>query len=141
MYCRGEDTWKNQIQLDVMEFLESVQTDKSELRSILSGGRSTVAAVVAAFFVGWALTAVAPQSVVHYYPNITDAVIFTLGSFGLMVVRFRNWIHPLVKISDVRSHPTNYRLDKLAVTAVLLTIIIMLVRCVLEGGPFIRPEF
>ena len=138
LYCVGDSDWRDKIKHGVVEQLNSVQTTKSRLRGQITGIRATGVAVLAALFVGWAVAAVAPQSVVHYKPTFSDAFIFSLGIFGLLIVRFRNWAHPYIWIGHDRSFPTKQRIEKLGLGAILLTFAVLTFRWLLEPGPFLR---
>lgn len=138
LYCAGPPDWRDKIQYSVMEYLNSVQTIKDHLRSRLTGKSATTVAVLASLFVGWAVAAVAPQSVIHYFPKLLDAIIFTLGIFGLLIIRFRNWVHPYILIGHGSSYPTKRRIELLAAYAVLITFCILVFRWLIEPGPFLR---
>ena len=137
LYCVGDSDWRDKIKYGVVEYLNSVQTTKSRLRGQITGIRATGVAVLAALFVGWAVAAVAPQSVVHYNPTFSDGFVFSLGIFGLLIVRFRNWVHPYIWIGQDRSFPTKQRIKKLGIGTILLTFAILTFRWLLEPGPFL----
>ena len=141
MYCRGNDDWYSEVRNRVKSYVRSNQTAWSQLRSELTGGKATAAAVIGAFFVGWALTVVAPQSIVHYFPTPVDALIFSVGTFGLLIVRFRNWVHPYVQISHKESHPSKRRIAKIGLTTLAITLFIVILRGLVGPGPFIRWTF
>jgi len=138
LYCIGEADWRDKIKRETKEYFNSVQTAESRLRGKIAGVRATGAAVLAALFVGWAATAVAPQSVVNYYPTLLDAIVFSIGVFGLLIVRFRNWVHPYIWIEHDRSFSTKLRIGALGIATILITFAILTVRYLIEPGPFLR---
>jgi hypothetical protein len=138
LYCRGDPGWIEEIQRELVDYLCSIQTKESRLREWLTGIRAGGVTVLAALFVGWAVAAIAPQSISHYFPKLSDAIIFSIGVFGLFVVRFRNWLHPYIWIGYNRSHPTKKRAVKLGAASILLTATVLMSRYLMGPGPFLR---
>ena len=138
IYSTGEPDWRNTIEYRVKQYLYSVQSKESWLREPLAGKRATVVAVLGALFVGWAIADIAPQSIVHYYPTIGDVLTFALGVFVLLLVRFRNWVHPYVLIEYNQPHPTKERMANLAMYVVFIAISILMLRWWMGPGPLLR---
>lgn len=138
LYCDGDPDWVKMILSEIPEYLKSIQTAKSHLRDQLVGEKVAVLATLAALFAGWALPSIAPQPVVHYFPTLSDGFIFAIGLFGLSVLRFRNWIHPYVRISSSQSHPTERRLTSMIFCVLAFTVFVLLVRYLLGPGPLLN---
>lgn len=138
LYCEGDPDWESVILSEIPEYIESIQTDKSRLRDQLVGQKVAVLATLAALFAGWALPSIAPQPLVHYYPTLSDGFVFSLGLFGLSVLRFRNWIHPYVRVGSNHSYPTERRILSIVISVVVFTSTVLLLRFLLESGPLLN---
>lgn len=138
LYCMGDSDWRGKIQSEIKSYFDSAQTKKSWFRGQLAGARATGVAVSAAVFVGWAASSISPQALVHYFPTLSDAFLFFIGTFGLLIVRYRNWVHPYIWIRHGRHHPTRSRVGMLAIAATLVTFVVLVFRWSAGPGPFLR---
>lgn len=138
LYCEGDKSWANEVQLEIKKHLHSVQTTESRFREQLTGSKVTALAIFAALFVGWALPSIAPQPIVHYFPTPLDAFFFAVGIFGLSILRFRNWIHPYVWVGSSQTHPTKRRILHLVWWVFVMTTAILAVRWLTEPGVLLQ---
>lgn len=138
LYCEGNKSWTNDVQIEINKHLHSIQTTESRLRGQLTRLKVTALAIFAALFVGWALPSIAPQALVHYFPTLLDASIFVVGIFGLLILRFRNWVHPYVWVGSCQTHPTKPRILYLVGGAIVVTAVILIMRHLTGPGPLLR---
>ena len=138
LYGVGDPDWKVQIRNEVREYINSIQTTRSYLRGQLRGVGADGVTMLATLFIGWAISSITPQPIIHYFPTLLDAFVFFIGAFGLLIVRYRNWVHPYIRVGYQRAHPTKRRASILCIVAFVSTLVLLMLRLMVEPGPFLR---
>ncbi|MGB9952900.1 hypothetical protein ACOZ4F_10915 [Haloarcula marismortui] len=137
IYCNGNPMWINKVDTRVSDYFDERSTYFSELRTRITSEVATALSIFSALSVGYTIVSVTPGNLIHYYPAISDVIIVSVSLSVYLSIRFRDWVFPYIRISDLESVSPLERFKEILYASFTTTILLILIRSIAGPGPII----